>query len=405
MMMLMRLAWRNVWRHPGRSGIIIAAVAIGLFASAFLMAFYQGLIEQRIDSVVRHETSHVQIHHPAFITDQDPVFRIARADSLVQLLLARQHVRSATPRVVLNGMVQSATGSTGLRINGIDPELEDRTTGLAGAVKEGEWFRPERRHGILISAKVARQLKVRLRGKVVLMAQGPGGEIVSGAFRVIGIYGTINGPRDDANAYITRSDAAAMLGLTDEVHEIALLLDHSAAVDPEVAAIRTLVPDLLVRGWTELSPEMQILVGTFDQMMFVLLGIIFLALAFGLVNTMLMGVLERTREIGMLMAVGMGRARIFGMVVLETLLVVLAGVPVGALLSTVAIWWGATKGINLRDWGETATQFGYDPHVFPSMKPYHALVILAMVVAISLLSAIYPAIRALKLNAAEAIRK
>lgn len=403
--MLLKLAWRNVWRHPGRSGIIIAAVAIGLFASALLMAFYQGLIEQRIDSVVRHETSHVQVHHPGFIADQDPVFRIPQADSLVRMLAQRPHVRSVAPRVVFPGMLQSPTGSTGLRINGVDPDREDATTGLRSALKEGEWFSAERRHGILISAKVARQLKVKLRGKVVVMAQGPGGDIVSGAFRVIGIHGTINGPRDDANAYITRSDASEMLGLGDEVHEIALLLDHSEAVEPEVAALRAALPGLLVRSWMELSPEMRILVGTVDQMMFVLLGIIFLALAFGLVNTMLMSVLERTREIGMLMAVGMGRARIFGMVVLETLLVVLAGVPVGAVLSTLAIWWGGTKGINLRAWGETATQFGYDPHVFLSMKPYHALVILAMVVAISLLSAIYPAIRALKLNAAEAIRK
>jgi ABC-type lipoprotein release transport system permease subunit len=403
--MLLKLAWRNVWRHPGRSGIIIAAVAIGLFASAFLMAFYQGLIEQRVDSVVRHETSHVQVHHPGFIADQDPVFRIPHADSLVSMLSQRPHVRSVAPRVAFPAMLQSPTGSTGLRINGVDPDREDATTGLRSALKEGDWFSADRRHGILISAKVARQLKVKVRGKVVVMAQGPGGDIVSGAFRVIGIYGTINGPRDDANAYITRSDASEMLGLGDEVHEIALLLDHSDAVEPEVADLRAALPGLLVRGWTELSPEMQILVGTFDQMMFVMLGIIFLALAFGLVNTMLMGVLERTREIGMLMAVGMGRARIFGMVVLETLLVVMAGVPVGAVLSAAAIGWGARHGYNLRASGETATQFGYDPHVFPSMKPYHALVILAMVVTISLFSAIYPAIRALKLNAAEAIRK
>jgi ABC-type lipoprotein release transport system permease subunit len=405
MIMLLRLAWRNVWRHPGRSGIIVAAVAIGLFASAFLMAFYQGLIEQRIDSVVRHETSHVQLHHPGFIADQDPVFRIPQADSLLNVLAQRPHVRSVAPRVAFTAMLRSPTGSTGMRINGVDPDREDATTGLRSALKQGEWFSADRPHGILISARVARQLKVKLRGKVVVMAQGSGGDIVSGAFRVIGIYGTINGPRDDANAYITRSDAAGMLGLGDEVHEIALLLDHSDAVEPEVAALRAALPGLLVRGWTELSPEMQILVGTFDQMMFVLLGIIFIALAFGLVNTMLMGVLERTREIGMLMAVGMGRAYIFGMVVLETVLVVLAGVPVGALLSAVAIGWGGRTGINLRTWGETATQFGYDPNVFPTMKPDHAGVILAMVVAISLLSAIYPAIRALQLNAAEAMRK
>ncbi|MCW5899000.1 MAG: ABC transporter permease [Flavobacteriales bacterium] len=403
--MLLRLAWRNVWRHPGRSGIIIGAVAIGLFASLFLMAFYQGMIEQRIDSVVRHETSHIQLHHPDYVADQDINFRIAGADCLVHELAQLPRVVGVAPRVAVPGMIQSPTGSAGLRINGVDPELEDRTTGLSAFVKEGEWFGPERRHGILISAKVARQLKVQLRGKVVLMAQGPSGEIASGAFRVIGIYGTLNGPRDDANAYITREDAAEMLDLGDEVHEIAILLDHSDAVDASVARLRTAYPQLLVRGWTELSPEMEILIGTFDQMMFIMLGIIFIALAFGLVNTMLMAVLERTREIGMLMAVGMGRARIFGMVVLETLLVVLAGVPVGGAFSAAAIGWGAAKGINLSAWGETATQFGYDPHVILALKPYHALVVLAMVVAISLLSAIYPAVKALKLNAAEAIRK
>ena len=403
--MLLKLAWRNVWRHPGRSGIIIGAVAIGLFASLFMMAFYQGLIEQRIDSVVRHELSHVQLHHPDFIADQDAVFRIPGADSLVAALQALPRVVGVAPRVAAAGMIQSPTGSAGLRINGVDPELEDRTTGLSAFVKEGEWFSPERRHGILISAKVARQLKVQLRGKVVLMAQGPSGEIASGAFRVIGIYGTVNTPRDDANAYITRADAAEMFGLGDEVQEIAILLDHSDAVEPTVAHLRQALPQLLVRGWTELSPEMELLVGTFDQMMFILLGIIFIALAFGLVNTMLMAVLERTREIGMLMAVGMGRARIFGMVVLETVLVVMAGVPVGGALSAIAIAWGAARGINLDMFGDMASNFGFDHVVIPALKPYHAVVILIMVVAISLLSAIYPAVKALKLNAAEAIRK
>ena len=145
--MLLKLAWRNVWRHPGRSGIIVAAVAIGLFASAFLMAFYQGLIEQRIASVVRHETSHVQMHHPDYIADQDPVFRIPQADSLVQMLEQRPHVRSVAPRMAFPGMLQSPTGSTGLRINGVDPDREDATTGLRSALKEGDWFSAERAAG------------------------------------------------------------------------------------------------------------------------------------------------------------------------------------------------------------------------------------------------------------------
>lgn len=404
-MMLPKLAWRNVWRHPARSVIIVAAVAVGLFAALFMMAFYNGLIEQRIESVVRHESSHLQLHHPDFPADNDARFLIPDADPMVADLRERPGVQAVAPCVELMGMVQSPTGSTGLRINGIDPEAEDRTTALAGTIREGAWFEPGRRHGILLSAKVARQLKVKPRGKVVLMAQGREGEIVSGAFRVQGIYATVNSPRDDANAYILREDAAEMLGIGDEVHEIALLLDRSDAVDGMVAALRSEMPGLLVRGWTELSPEMELLVGTFDSMMYVMLAIIFLALAFGLVNTMLMAVLERTREIGMLMAIGMGRARIFAMVVLETLLVVLAGVPIGLAVSVGIVAWTGSNGLHWEQFTEAAQGFGYDPVIYPMLKLEHTLVVLAMVVGITLLAAIYPAVRALRLNAAEAIRK
>lgn len=405
MRMLLRLAWRNVWRHPARSRVVVATVAIGLFVALFMTAFYQGVAEQRIRNTVRHDLSHLQLHHPDFPADHDPAFLIHGADSLVDALLARPGVAAVAPRMVLMGMVQSPTAATGLRINGVDPELEDRTTGLGGAVVEGEWFGPGRSNGILISANTARRLNVRLRGKVVVMAQAPSGEIASAAFRVQGIHRTVNGLSDDANVYITRADAAAMLGVDDAVHEVAVLLHHNELVEAEAAALRAARPGLLVRTWTELSPEMDLLVNLFDAIIFALLGIIFAALAFGLVNTMLMAVLERQREIGMLVSIGMGRGRVFAMVVLETLLVVLAGVPIGGLLAWGVITWGAAHGMRLGVYSDTLQDFGYDPLVYPSLTAYHVAVLVLMVVTLTLLAALYPAAKALTLKTAEAIRK
>lgn len=405
MNLLWVLAWRNVWRNRTRSLIIACSVALGMWAALFLGAFYQGMVDQRMRSVIRDESAHLQLHHPAFLADMEPRYLIPAADGVARTLRALPNVREVAPRILLAGMITSPTGTAGVRLNGVDPAREDSTTRLFAKVIEGAGLDTTKRNGILISERLARKLKVRLRGKVVLMTQDTAGAIASGAFRVQGIYRTINAPYDEANIFITRTSAAALIGMPGACHEIAVLLGSDAGLAACKAEVTRALPGLEVLDWKEVVPEAALLVESFDAYMAIFTGIIFLGLAFGLVNTMLMAVLERTREIGMLVSIGMGRGRVFRMVLMETMFLVLAAAPAGLLIGWAAISRAHRTGIDLRAFSEATSSFGFDLVVHPAMTGGHVARTLSAVVLTALLSAAWPAWKALRTDAAQAIRK
>lgn len=405
MSLLLSLAWRNVWRNRTRSLIIVGSVALGMWAALFLAAFYQGMVDQRMRSIIRDESSHLQLHHPAFPADLEPRYLIPAADSTAQALRVRPGVRQVAPRALLNGMISSPTGTAGVRLNGVDPVIEDSTTHLSAKLVQGSGLDQGKRNGILVSERLAKKLKVKLRSKVVILTQDTAGGMASGAFRIQGIYRTINAPYDDANVFITRAAAGEQIGVAGACHEIAVLLEDDAALAWQKGALARALPHLEVKDWKEVVPEAALLVESFDEYMAIFSVIIFLGLAFGLVNTMLMAVLERTREIGMLVSIGMGRGRVFRMVVLETVFLVLVAVPVGLLVAWASIAHYHTTGIDLRSFSAATSSFGFDLVVRPATTGGHVLKTLVMVVLTALLSAAWPAWKALRINATEAIRK
>jgi ABC-type lipoprotein release transport system permease subunit len=164
-------------------------------------------------------------------------------------------------------------------------------------------------------------------------------------------------------------------------------------------------PQLEIKTWTEISPEMNLLVSASDQTMLIYMCIIMLALAFGIINTMLMAVLERTREIGMLMALGMNRIKVFTMILLETIFLVLAGTPVGVILGISTIAYTHQSGINLKQFSEAYSSLGYSTLIYPTFNARQFFLMLAMVIATAIIASLVPARRALKLKPAEAIRQ
>jgi len=155
----------------------------------------------------------------------------------------------------------------------------------------------------------------------------------------------------------------------------------------------------------EISPEMKLLVGSFNQSMYIYMGIILLALAFGVTNTMLMSVVQRTREFGMLLAFGMKKSKIFNMVMLETFLLTLCGLPLGFLMATIGIAYTHQHGINLSIYKDTMESFGYDLIVYPEITYRHMITLLILVFILVFISALGPARRALSFNPIEALRK
>lgn len=403
--MIPLVAWRNIWRHKIRSLVVISAIAIGLWAGVFMMAFSWGMYKQYLTETVETHLSHIQIHNPDFNDDREAKYILRQSTKIYEFIDTLQEVKAVTRRTISSGMVSSPTTASGVTINGIFPKDEDEVTQLAHTVMEGKYLDSIGRNPVLIGSKLAKKLKVKLKNKIILTFQDTAGEIVAGAFRIAGIYKSKNTTLEEMNVYIRSNDLNRLLATDNAIHEIAILLNDDKNLDLVRDKLKNKFKEADIKTWKELAPELNLIINSFNVYMYIFVGIILLALTFGIVNTMLMAVLERVREIGMLMAIGMSRFRIFFMIMLETIYLALVGGPIGLLIGYFTIEWTGNAGIDMSMFSEGLSSYGFSTMVYPELDSGYYLPITLMTIITAILSAIYPAIRALRLKPSEAIRK
>jgi ABC-type lipoprotein release transport system permease subunit len=405
--MLLSIAWRNVWRNKLRSLVVILAVTIGLFGTLFMISITNGMVEQKIEASIHNEISHIQLHHPDFMQDQSLAFSIDSDDLKVDEIAAIPGVQAVCSRIKAMAMASTAATGTGVMINAIDPEKESRVTRIHEFIVDGDYFEGESRSApIVISQKLSTKLKAKIGSKVVITIQNVSGELSYGLFRVLGIYKTANNMFDEPNVFVKKDDLLALTGYDPEkASEIAVLLDKVDDTDKVNENLKTMFPTLSVLPWKEIEPFLLTLISMMDQMAYLLLIIILIAMAFGIINTMMMAVLERTRELGMLMAVGMNRRKVFFMIMLETIFLALTGTFAGSFAGALTIQLTSRNGINFAAWAEGYEAYGYSALVYPTLYTefYFGMTILVIITAI--ISSIYPARKALRFNPAEAIRE
>ncbi len=403
--MLWLLAWKNIWRNKLRSIVVMTAIALGVFAAVFLTAFMNGMVEDRIKSVIQTEISHIQIHQPGFEDNNDFSVRIENADSVVQNVKSIQHITAISKRIVISSMVASAETNTGVKIIGVVPESEKNVTNISNKIIEGSYFEGKGRNSVVIGKKLAEKLKVSLKNKIIITVQDVNKTITSGAFRIAGIFETDNFIFDEATIFVRYGDICRLTGLNGaEAHEIAVLLDKNENTEVARQEIKKLFPSLQVQGWLELSPEAGYLVSAMNQYMYIFILIVLLALCFSIINTMLMVVLERVREIGMLMAVGMSRIRVFLMIMLETIYLSLTGGIIGIITGYFICRHLEQAGLNLYFWKEAFGSIGYSSIIYPVIDFHMLIITTLMVILTGILSSLYPAYKALKLKPAESTR-
>jgi len=403
--MLFKIAWRNIWRNHTRSLVVIAAVAVGLFAGMFMIAFFQGAVKQEIDSTVETQLSHLQFHNPAFIDDKDANYTIYNGRAIIDILKRDINVKAVSGRVITTGMISSSSTAAGVEIHGIIPGDEKTISSISQDIVEGTYFTGLKKNEIVIGKKLSEKLGVKLHNKIVLTFQSKSGDLTAGSFRIAGIFRSRNSTFDEITVFTQFGDLAALLGTGNEVHEIAVILKDGQKVEQVTKMYKKAYPLLLVQTWKELSPQIALLTGVMDQMMYIIIGIILLALMFGIINTMLMAVLERQREFGMLMAIGMNKPRVFFMILLESVMLTCAGIPAGILLAIGTVGYLSKHGIDLSSISKALSQFGFSNIIYPDLQHSVFLPIILMTAFTAVLSAIYPAIKALRFKPAEAIHK
>ncbi len=404
--MLISIAWKNIWRNKARSLVVIAAVMLGLWAGAFILGYVFGMINQRLEDAIGSEISHLQLHHPKFNEDYDPRFFMAESSTVITSIEDHPDVVGVSGRVLVNGMASSASSSSGGKFIGIDPEKENAVTKLAQQLVEGEYLTNKDKNKVVVGQKLADILNVKLRSKIVLTFQDTEGNIVARAFRFKGIFKSYNSTLERVNLYVNNRDLSRLLGTEDQVHEVAVLMANGEGIENFVSALKDQHPNLLVQSWKQISPELGLMIESLDQYMIIFFVIILLALSFGIVNTMLMAVLERVREIGMLMAIGMNKRKLFSMISLETIFMVVIAAPLGLLFAYLTIQWFGTNGLDLSGiYQEGYAAYGFKSMIYPQLAPHYYFRIMILVVITAILASIYPALTALRLDPVKAIRK
>ena len=403
-MKILKIAWRNIWRNKLRSLVVIIAMTIGIVSSIFIMAFSWGAYQSRITDAIEGEISHLQIHNDQFRENYEIKDVINNSNQIISQLDKNEAIKSYSPRLKVMAGIQSARVMSNTFLIGIDTSKEIATTAISKKLTAGKFLSGTKSIPIVLSEKLMADLKLGLKKKPVVQFMDANGDLVRLKFKIVGTYKTNSNLFDQMNAFVLDSDIRPHLKVGNNYHEIAILLHDSKQI--ETVKNELDVPkSTKIETWKEIMPEMAMAVDTFDQNMGIVIFIIMLAIAFGIINTMLMAILERVREIGMLMAIGMNKLKVFVMIMLETIMLGFAGVPLGLLGAFGLVSWLGKKGINLSAYSDGLSEFGFNPIIYPSLSTAYYFKMAGAVLIVAFLASIIPARQALKLKPVEAIRK
>ncbi|NGP89457.1 ABC transporter permease [Fodinibius halophilus] len=401
---IITLGWKNIWRNPTRSGVVIIAVLLGIWAGVFISAFFnsmaQGYLQNQLDLTV----GHIQITNPQFGDQFNPKYNIEEVQSLLDTLAEQKHIQQIEYESQSTGLAQSAANSYGVTIHGVDT-THTSPPPVIQYLKQGDFLQSIDRNPILIGKALAERLKLDLRSKLVLSFQDVDGNITAGAFRVAGIFDSFNSKYDKRNVFVLRSDLNRLLGKKDLIHKITLKLGNFTNAPQQAEQLSGSYPDLKIASWAAIAPELEYVFSMTDVSMYVVMVIIIIALVFSIINTMLMAVMERTRELGMLMAIGMNKRRLFGMVLSETFFLTMVGTPLGLLFSWITVSILGTTGIDLSAFAQGLNAYGMETVIYPKLNASYYWHITLLISVAAILSALYPAWKTLKLKPVEAIRK
>ena len=401
---LIKISWRNIWRNKLRSLVVIFSIVFGLLGGIIIIAMSYGLNEERMNNAVDTYLSHIQIHNNLFSEDYNIKHTINNLDIIEKAISEDKRVVSYSKRIVLNGMLSNSNGSYGIQVKGIDPDEEIKVTNTYEKIIDGEYFRSKRDNTILVGKKLADKLNLKLKSKVVITFQDENYELTSLLFRVEGIFRSGNSRYDEMNVFVQNKSIIKNLPGFNGYHEMPILLSD---IDLRGEVKKDLIPlssDNIVEGWDDISKELAYANEMLSAVLYIFMMIILSGLSFGVINTMLMAILERRKEIGMLMSIGMNRYKIFMMISFETIFLSLIALPFGLITSFLIVEYYSVVGIDLSIVEAGLENFGVGTRLYFKVPDEEYFYVSLMVFVISIFSSVFPSIRALKINPVEATK-
>ncbi|MBD3670744.1 MAG: ABC transporter permease [Gammaproteobacteria bacterium] len=383
---------------------MLAAISLGVWMMLFTAAFMQGMVEQQVQDTISNLTGHVQIHNPKY--RDDPAIENSMDIGLSKLdrVLEDPEVKQLSTRVRLPAVIASERETRGVTLVGIRPQNEAGLSFIADSITSGRYLTSSSDNGVIIGKALAEKLETDLGKRIVIMSQDSDNQVADRGFRIVGIYRAELQGTELAYAFTGLDTARAMLKMGEQVSEVSLVSDERENLDSLANRLRNKFPDLEVMTWKELLPLLVASVELYDAILIFWYLIIFIAMSFGLVNTLLMAVFERTREIGLFQALGMSPRFIILQILVESLILLLIGLVVGNLLSWITVI-SLSGGINLAAFSQGMEWVQMGSMLVPLLYMKDIITSNLLVIVLGLFASLYPAVRAARAVPVDAITR
>jgi putative ABC transport system permease protein len=401
-----RLAWRNLWRHGRRTWLTVGAMIFCNTLLVFMISFQFGTYSLMIDSSLSVLTGHIQVQQQDYNAEQRMRNTVPNGAALADTLREKTGIDAMAARGITFALASSEERSFGIQVMGVQPGFEGQVSTLPGLVKEGRYLQGDDSAEIIIGSVLARNLRIGLGDEVTLLGSGWDGSFAAGIATVVGIIDSGMSELDRSIAQVPLGYFQSVFSMDTKVHSIVVSLDTLSAVAGLKSELKTLVasPDLVVLDWDELQPGLKQAIQADLFSAFVMYAILIVLVAFSVLNTQLMAVLERTREFGVMMSLGMRPGGLARLVFLETAVMSLLGLFIGCLLGTLIAAYFQANGVYIPGMEEAMDKYNLPGELYPQVSVLSVLLGPAIVFIGGMLAAIYPALRLFSLQPVEAMR-
>ncbi|MCB2181014.1 MAG: FtsX-like permease family protein [Desulfobulbaceae bacterium] len=400
-----RIAWASLKRRKGRSILVVLMITVSLWGLLFMEGIYDGMTEQMIGNAIRSSSGHISLFTKGYRQDPDIKKMIGTPEAINGFLQESRLVKTTVQRILQDGLIATAHYSRGATIFGIDLDQENKHGNIGDYLQEGAFSFGPKKKGVILGAKLAEKLKVKIGKKVILSAQNTENEVASIALKVSGIIKTNNMGLDETAVFIDRKKADDMLLMHGGTTQISIMLHTEKSINQMQTELAQRFPDLEVFRWDQMYPALmqsRVMMKGFNL---VTSFLVFCVAGLGIFGVILVSVLERLREFGIMLAIGTKFKQISQIVMIESFFLGFIGFLGGSALGGTTLYYYYRHGLDLTIFSQGLDAFGIDSIIYAIIRPGYFLTALISVTLATLLSVLIPLRILKKSNPIETIHK
>ncbi len=409
MLIYLKMAWRDIWRNPRRTVLTIAAIAFACLLLVFMLSFQFGSYETMINSSVKIHTGHLQVQAKGYQDKKNMRLVVPNPNAIGQIVEKIPEVEAYTIRANALSLVSSETRTYGILVTGIDPVKEALVSTLKKAIRQGDFFSKDDTGNVLVGKLLAKNLRVGIGDELTILGQAKDGSVAATVATVTGIFGSGIDEFDRNIIHIPLKDFQDIYAMRGTANEVVIVGESLKKVSAIKKALNQAFQDidggslLVALDWTELTPGLLQSIQLDLVSGFIMYIILIIVVAFSILNTFLMAIFERTKEFGVMLAIGLTPVRLTRLVLIESALLTMTGVIIGIILGTIITIYFQVYGIDITGLSDILSQYGISGRLYPRLSIVSAMTGPVFVLIITFAVALYAALKVPRLNPVEAM--